>query len=67
MSRHTIRDDHGNAAKGSGGGSLFWSDKDGDSNPDTNQTVYEESHKIGVGSTKADVTYNPSEGTFNKK
>lgn len=50
------------------GTNLFWSDKDGDSKPDTQQTVYKESHKIGVGATEVkDVIYNPSTGEFEKK
>ncbi len=50
------------------GTNLFWSDKDGDSKPETKQTVYGESHKIGVGAKEVKgVVFNPSTGKLEKK
>jgi hypothetical protein len=67
MGRQYIRDENGEVQTDSEGRRQFWSDNDGDSKPETNQTTYSESNKIGVGNTKNDSTYNPSTGQWNKK
>lgn len=65
MTRHHINDKNG---KDTG---LFWSDKDGDSHPETNQTVYHDPLKgnpVFSTSEKVDgVTYNPSTGKLESK
>jgi hypothetical protein len=66
MTKHYIKDDKGKDAKNSKGERLFWSDKDGDSNPKQNQTVYREHKGILGGSSKVDSKYDPSSGKFKK-
>ena len=66
MTRNYIRDEHGNIVKNSEGERQFWSNKDGDSRPDTKQTTYSEHKGILGGSTKNKATYNPSTGKYNK-
>jgi hypothetical protein len=60
MARHSIK-----------GTDLFWSDTDGDSKPDTKQTVYSDPLKgHPVFSTAVEVkdkTFNPSTGKLEKK
>lgn len=43
---------------------LFWSDRDGDSNPKRNQMVYRESKSIFGGSSKIKSKDDPSKGRF---
>lgn len=64
MARHTILDEDGNPTD------RFWSDTDGDPNPDTDQTVYEKAHDP-IGSllgdnTKVDDRFDPSTGEYQK-
>ena len=64
MSRHPIPDENGEPTD------RFWSDSDGDSNPENDQTVYEEA-KDPIGSllgenTKVDERYDPSTGEYRK-
>jgi hypothetical protein len=67
MSDHYIKDDKGDYVRGENGGRLYWSDKDGDSDPKHNQTVYEEyTGMAGIlpGGQKTDDKYDPSTGRF---
>jgi hypothetical protein len=64
MGRHYIKDKSGKNVRTSTGERLFWSDRDGDSNPKRNQTVYRESKSIFGGSTKIKSKYDPSKGKF---
>jgi hypothetical protein len=51
MGKHTIKDKSGKPARTSKGERLFWSDRDGDSNPKHHQTVYRESKSLFGGNT----------------
>ena len=70
MSRVYIRDEDGNARTNADGERLFYSTDDGDSQPETSQTVYAESKSVWGDvfgdCTKVESTYNPSTGRFNK-
>ncbi|HED00481.1 MAG TPA: hypothetical protein ENN18_08865 [Proteobacteria bacterium] len=66
MARHYITDGKGKDVRTSDGERLFWSDRDGDSNPKHNQTVYREHKGLFGGSSKVDSRYAPSSGKFKK-
>ncbi len=61
MTRYYIKDNSGHDIK-IDGKRVFWTDDDGDSNPDK-QTVYKDIGTFG-GSTKIDKKYNPSKNEF---
>ncbi len=66
MTRHYIKDDDGNDVRDSDGNKQFWSDNDGDSKPDTDQTTYTDRGGLfGGGTSKNESTYDPSTGRFN--
>lgn len=65
MANKYITDSNGDYVKTANGEKLFYSDSDGDSRPDTEQTVYREHNTLFGGSTKIDRTYNPSKQKFN--
>lgn len=66
MARHFIKDGKGNDVRTSRGERLFWSDKDGDSDPKRNQTVYREHKGFFGGSSQVRSKYDPSTGKFKK-
>jgi hypothetical protein len=67
MTRHYIKDENGKDQKDSEGRRTFWSDSDGDWDPDHSQTVYHEIEYGGGNKKDNTVTYDPSKGKFNKK
>lgn len=68
MSRVYIKDENGDVRTNSDGEALFYSTDDGDSNPDTEQTVYAKENSIwgdiNGDCSKTDSTFNPSTGRF---
>ncbi len=59
MARHPIKDEKGRDTK------LFWSDSDGDWDPDRHQSVYVKTPS-GAKEVK-DLCYDRQKGTFHKK
>lgn len=66
MAKNYIKNSDGSYKKNANGERLFWSDSDGDSRPDTHQTVYREHKGVAGGDSKTNSTYNPSKKKFNK-
>ena len=66
MTRRFIKNNKGKFVKDSKGRRLFWSDKDGDSNPKHSQTVYSEEKSIFGGSKKVKSKYDLSKRKFKK-
>ncbi len=64
MSREYIKDEKGNDRRTSDGERLFYSTGDGDSDPETNQTVYKEDNGSPWFNSKTDSKYDPSTGEF---
>jgi len=66
MARHFIKDGKGSFIMTTKGERLFWSDSDGDSDPDNSQTVYREHKGFFGGSSKVDGKYDRKKNIFRK-
>jgi hypothetical protein len=65
MDRHYIKNPDGTDQRDKDGNRTFWSDSDGDWDPDHHQTVY---HETPSGNKEdKHVHYDPKKGEFHKK